>query len=512
MSARSNSSRSAGASHYFFSGGALGRTGWARPGQPVTGSQRPVDPLGCGRCPDSVRGFELVASSISRQVPRSMDFEFHPMQVDGYLRKAHRAWLGWKLRSPAERSPDDDPLAAYRSVTGLPLFRRIGELPESDPLRAPLRRWVYRLAEQRIDHPTLSALERERREEHRHPDMPVRQALSFARFLTQALGDAPRREPWSRLLVEHTPPISTRAVELWQRRREIARRMGLGHPREIEAPLPDVATVASALAQTTSERVRELGIGSLASYFERAIGSDVPAEWPARLTPQRMLDYFRDGDLLRSLSLEAAPLPESLGAASFCRALGVLGAAWFEALAPQDQPFVIAHDPYGLGRHEAAALFSLLPLNARFARRHLDISARALPDVRRRLAQIWLLDLALMAFRVRLRQPALTSERAFRESFSELAHSDLALSLPETAAGALFPLGVEDEQALLGRLLAAARAEALVEAHDEDWFRNPRAIEQLRAEARLPPRGEADPEQVARALAVTQRRLQAYLR
>jgi hypothetical protein len=117
-----------------------------------------------------------------------------------------------------------------------------------------------------------------------------------------------------------------------------------------------------------------------------------------------------------------------------------------------------------------------------------------------------------MAFRVRLRQPALTSERAFRESFSELAHSDLALSLPETAAGALFPLGVEDEQALLGRLLAAARAEALVEAHDEDWFRNPRAIEQLRAEARLPPRGEADPEQVARALAVTQRRLQAYLR
>jgi hypothetical protein len=461
---------------------------------------------------NSARGFELVASPISRQVPRNVDFEFHPLEVDRHLRKAHRAWLSWKLRPAAERDPDDDPLAAYRSVTGLPLFRRITELPESDPLRAPLRRWVYRLAEQRIDHPALSALERERKEEHRHPDMPVREALSFAQFLSRALGDAPRREPWSRLLLEHAPPISTRAIELWQRRREIARRMGLGHPREIEAPLPDVATVATALTQTTRERVRELGIGSLSTYFERAIGSDVPGDWPARLAPQRMLDYFRDGDLLRSLSLEAPPLPASVGAASFCRALGVLGAAWFEALAPQDQPFVIAHDPYGLGRHEAAALFSLLPLNARFARRHLDISARALSDVQRRLAQIWLLDLALWAFRVRLRQPALTSERAFRESFSELAHADFGLSLPEAAAGALFPLGVEDEQALLGRLLAALRTEALVEAHDEDWFRNPRAIDELRATARLPPKTEADPEQVARALAVTQRRLQAYLR
>jgi hypothetical protein len=273
-----------------------------------------------------------------------------------------------------------------------------------------------------------------------------------------------------------------------------------------------VPAVAETLARTTRERVRELALGSFAGFVERAVGSDVPGQWPARLTPQRLLDYFRDGDLLRSLSLEAAPLPASLGAASFCRALGRLGAAWYEALAPEDQPFVVAHDPYGLGRHQAAALFSLLPLNARFASRHLDISASARADVERRLGQIWLLDLAVAAFRVRLRQPALTSERSFREAFSELAHDDLGLVLPETAAGALFPLGVEDEQALLGRLLATARAEALVEAHDEDWFRNPRAIDQLRAEARLPPSSQADPEQVARALALTTGRLERLLR
>lgn len=442
-----------------------------------------------------------------------MDFEFNPIEVDRQLRRAQRAWLFWKLR---ERNHEDDdashPLAAYRSITGQTLFRHLTGLPDNDPLRVPLRRWVYRLAEQRIDQPTLSALDHARHDARHHPDAPGQQAVSFATLLTRALGDAPRREPWTRVLVEDAPPISARSVELWQRRRELARRMGLDHPAQIEAPLPDVVATADSLAHTTRQRVRELGLGSLAGYYERAIGADVPGQWPARLSTQRLFDYFRDGDLLRSLSLTTARMPSSVGAASFCRALGLVGGAWFEAIAPENQPFVIAHDPYGLGRHEAAALFALLPLNARFAQRHLDLAATAVPDFQRQLAQIWLLDLALAAFRVRLRRSALTSERSFRESFSELANSDLTLSLPEQAAGALFPLGVEDEQALLGRLLAVERVERLIEAHDEDWFRNPRAIEQLRAEASLPPATEADPERVARALASTQLRLEQLLR
>lgn len=406
---------------------------------------------------------------------------------------------------------DQQPLAAYRSVTGLALFRRLGEMPEHDPLRTPLRRWVYRLAEQRIDQDSLNELALERHREHRHPDAPGRAPVSFATSLSRTLGDPPRRALWTRLLVEHSPGVSERAVELWQRRREIARRMGLGDPAEIESPVAGMEAFADQVAATTRERMRELGLGSLADLFERAIGADAPGLWPARLTPQRVLDYFRDGDLLRSLELQAAPLPASFGAASLCRALGVLGSAWFEALAPTDQPFVIAHDPYGLGRHEARALFAGLPRNPRFAQRHLDISAHASPDLLRRLGRIWLIDLALAALRVRLRRHALASERAFREAFAELAHADLGLSLPESAAGALFALGVEDEQALAGELLAVERADALIEAHDEDWFRNPRAIEQLRFEARLPPRGSVAPERLEAASKRALRRLTELL-
>jgi hypothetical protein len=441
-----------------------------------------------------------------------VDFELNPVEIDRHLARARASWLAWKLRErPGEAGAEEQPLAAYRPVTGLSLFRRLGELPMHDPLRTPLRRWVYRLAEQRIDQDSLNELEQERQREQRHADIPGRIAVSFAGMLNRALGDPPRRELWSRLVLQHAPPVSALTVELWQRRREVARRMGLGGPAEIESPVAGLEALAERMTATTRERMRELGLGSLADLFEAAIGADAPGLWPARLTPQRVLDYFRDGDLLRSLELQAAPLPASFGAASTCRALGVLGSAWFEALAPGDQPFVIAHDPYGLGRHEARALFAGLPRNARFAQRHLDVSGNAMPDLQRRLARIWLIDLALAAFRVRLRRHALGSEPAFREAFAELAHADLGLSLPRAAAGAVFALGVEDEQALAGELLAIERADALVEAHDEDWFRNPRAIEQLRAEARLPPRTEVSPERIEAALTRTLKRLTELL-
>src|SRR5690606_16449956 len=141
------------------------------------------------------------------------------------------------------------------------------------------------------------------------------------------------------------------------------------------------------------DRMRELAPKTPAELLGNALGQDIRADWPARLSLQRLSDYFRNGDLLRSLELRSTPLPQALGAASFCRALGVLGAAWLEALAPQDQPFVVAHDPYGLQRHEAAASFALLPLNARFLTRHLEVPRSALPDVQRRLGQLWLVTL-----------------------------------------------------------------------------------------------------------------------
>lgn len=451
----------------------------------------------------------------SRGKCSSVDFEWNPVELDRQLARAFACWRAWRLRRrepDQESDTDDNPLGIFRAITGQTLFRRIGELPEFDPLREPLRRWVYRLAEQRIDHDVLTRLTRER-QLIRHPaDAPRQAGLSIDEMLKRSLADAPRRELWMRLLLDSSRPVSEVTVELWQRRSEIARRLGLSAPASIESPASNVHDLGVELAATLRDRIHELELKSPADYLEKALGQDIPGNWPGRLSPQRMLDYFRDGALLASLDLRAPPLPQALGPASFCRALGILGAAWLEALAPTDQPFVVAHDPYGLQRHAAGALFSLLPLNARFLTRHLEVATHAVPDVQRRLAQLWLLELAVTAFRVQLRRYALQGERAFREAFYELGHRDLELTLRPELAGALFSPGIEDEQHLAGLLLAAQRAEQLLEAHDEDWFRNPRAIEQLRAEAHQPPSVHVEPEVLAAASSVTTTRLQRLLR
>jgi hypothetical protein len=481
----------------------------------------------------------------SRQVA-AVAFQHSPIELDRALARAAGQWAGWRQRLRLEPGPedeDDDVLAQFRTITGSSLFRELGELPEHDPLREPLQRWVYRLAEQRINAEAITRLERERRRKREIAEAPGRASVSIARLLAGCLEDAPRREQWLRLFLEHAQPVSAISIELWQRRREIARRMRLSSPAQIEsslqlpapsaaasppaAPSPivlpapaaapaDPGEAAVALAQRLSEalrdRMRELAPTSPAALIDCALGRDIPGAWPGRLSAQRLSDFFRGSDLLRSLDLRLEALPSAFGAASFCRALGVLGAAWFEALAPADQPFVVAHDPYGAGRHAAAALFALLPLNAKFLSRHLELPRAALPDVQRRLAQLCLVDLAQAALRLRLRPHALASERAFREAFSELANHELQVSLPPTVAGSLFQLDVEDEQRLLGRLLAAERERELTEAHDEDWFRNPRAIEQLRAEAHRPPSVRVELGRAEAALSQTTRRLNQLLR
>jgi hypothetical protein len=494
---------------------------------------------------------ELVAASAPRQV-RCVAFQHSPVELDRTLARAAGQWAGWRLRLRTEAAKDepsdDDVLDHFRPVTGQALFEELKQLHEQDPLREPLQRWVYRLAEQRINTDTLTRLERERRRIRQIPDAPGRAGVSIARMLAGCLEDGPRSELWMRLFLEQAPAVSAIGVELWQRRREIARRMGLGSPAQIESSIelspaapaaltpgalgpapPSAATLPSAtapasapldaavelarrLSEALRERFHELGLRSPAALIGCALGRDVGGNWPGRLSPQRLSDFFRDGDLLRSLDLRLGSMPNALGAASFCRALGAFGAAWFEALAPADQPFVVAHDPYGCQRHEAAALFALLPLNAQFLMRHLDVPRTALLDVQRQLAQLWLIELGQAAFRLRLRPLALASERTFRETFSELANRDLAVSLPPAVAGALFALDVEDEQRLLGQLLAVERARELTQVHDEDWFRNPRALEQLRAEAHRPPAVRVELRRVEAALDETTRRLDKLLR
>jgi hypothetical protein len=93
----------------------------------------------------------------------------------------------------------------------------------------------------------------------------------------------------------------------------------------------------------------------------------------------------------------------------------------------------------------------------------------------------------LLALRVLQDAPSLDGPRALREAFAEHAPLTLGFELPPEAAGLFFRPRLGDAQRLAGWFLAAAQAHELADEHDEDWFRNPRAIEQLRAEGSSPP-------------------------
>jgi hypothetical protein len=191
-------------------------------------------------------------------------------------------------------------------------------------------------------------------------------------------------------------------------------------------------------------------------------------------------------------------LPGALVPASFLRALARVGAAWVDGLAPTDQPFVVAHDPYGLGRRVVGALFGTLPLNPEFARRRLSMAAHASSGYLRVLGRVVLVEARKAALSVLLRAALLRQGGDAAEELPPLSQQALGVSLRPEWCGALIRLHVDTPQRFAGILLAASRVTELIQQHDSDWFRNPRAIEQVRAETSMPPKVRVDREALTR--------------
>jgi hypothetical protein len=167
----------------------------------------------------------------------------------------------------------------------------------------------------------------------------------------------------------------------------------------------------------------------------------------------------------------------------------------------------VSEDPYGLREHELAALFGLLPLSPAFARRALGVSGEKLDQQLRTLAPVVLLEARARALVVRLRAPALEGGAAMLRAFEESTTRAFSISVPGNIAGALWQLHSDDAQRYAGLLLAAAQSEQLVEQHDDDWYRNPRAADQLRSETRLSPEVVCSEEELERGAAALRRLL-----
>jgi hypothetical protein len=271
-----------------------------------------------------------------------------------------------------------------------------------------------------------------------------------------------------------------------QRRTELAHRLRLDLD-ELELPAPDVVDVAREWLERSRDLAREFRVRTLADVIGHGLAAETHRGFPSRINEALFVDWFREGGLLQDLEPRNLRLPEPYGAASFWRALVQFGYAFRGAAATSKQPFVIAHDPYGLDAWAVGFVFAGLLGSGSFSKRQLDLSLAHAVETRRAAARIELFASRWCALAVTLRGRALSSYDRLLKDFPELAHEALGCELAPELALSLPRLRVDDAQRFCGWALARARLDTLQESHDEDWFRNPRAIDQIRSEAELSP-------------------------
>jgi hypothetical protein len=403
----------------------------------------------------------------------------------------------YRRRLSSGHIADDDPFFRGRIVAGKRAFEAVRSLDAADPLRRSLERWVYRLAEERIDAACILEVARERHQSEHVIAEPERTKTTLSVVLARMLSEAPRRQTWFASYVGASSGLGGAVAKLWERRAEVAARLGVSDPDTVESPGATVTRDAEAWLVRTADVFSEV-LGKPERFFDVALGSRASENWPRHITPSVILDLFRGTDLLRGLDLDPGELPQAFAPTSFLRALGRVGAAWADATAPNDQPFVIAHDPYGLRRRTMGGLFGSLPAQRSFSTRALGVDGSRLAEHRRALWGAVLVESRALALRTILRRSALGGARAFRETFEGRVADAFRLNVPPFAAGSLWSPRIDSEQRFAGLLLAAREARRLRDVHDEDWYRNPRAVEELRDEAKRPPDATTTEEALAR--------------
>jgi hypothetical protein len=211
-----------------------------------------------------------------------------------------------------------------------------------------------------------------------------------------------------------------------------------------------------------------------------AFARDAGEGWPARLTARWLGDVFRPSGLLAGLRLAPARLPRVWGASSFALALGEIGVAVQLAARPPALPFSLHQHPFGVRRHARHALFAGLVADETFAVTVLGLGRDRARDQCRRVAGAFLAALRIDALRVLLARALEHGRQDGEEALRELGDTIFGSPPPVALCGVVPQLRPGDAAAFAGALSSQGERARLVAAYDEDWFRNPRAAEDLR--------------------------------
>jgi len=393
-----------------------------------------------------------------------------------------------------ERLADDETLAWLREARG------------KDPLAESLERWLLRLRE----HAECAPRRRKLGEALNTTLHPVREPESGLRtlgdLLRTALARPAERAALLRSFFGAAGGLSEQVKRLWEERAQFAERVGASLA-SFEVASPAVLPAARDFLSQTRDAYQTLGIDGGERLLTLALAEDAHEGWPSRLSSRSVAALLPEPEWFEGLRLAPFSLPEAHGAASFARAFGAVGRALADAAAARRTPFVMTRDVFDAQRENMGALLSLLPTSRAFATRRLGLGAGSATDHVRSLSRTALVSARTAAFRVLLRELLLGGSRSLQQNFGELAELAFGFELPLPVAGAFIRARPRDTQRFAALLQASRTTSALIERHDEDWFRNPRAIRELRAELEqpLPPGPDAE------ALSAGGRALQAGL-
>lgn len=416
-----------------------------------------------------------------------------PMELSRISSRAEESAWAWQDRLSELAIVEDAPLEEWRNILGKQFIHEfLEELGADDPLRPFLLRWLTHLLELRVNAATYTECARLRYHDVHALEAPERTKATIDQMSRKVLGEE-RREQWLKSLAPRGQRLAETVLHLWQRRVEVYNRLNGPSLDETELPTPAVYTLAEEALRLTEPLTAELsGLSKALAHVTKPS----PLNFPAHLSAPALSDWFRDTRLLESVKLRSFNWPKPLGATSFALAMDRFGATWQRALAPSNQPFVVAVDPLGLSEQTNGWLFANLLATPAFQRRHLGGAATKQRDINRFWGMAGVHELRLRATRVLTRQALLLDHRERPRALEHLGERVWGEPLHKHLVGVLPQLRSSDPQRFCAIALGTLLRQSIIDAHDEDWFRNPRAVDELRSNAARPPSSTTSPETV----------------
>lgn len=420
--------------------------------------------------------------------------ELDLLELDQQIARAARVHRLWQSALRDGESAVACPPGASRAEqrTTLEELRSL----EDGWLGDPLRRWVLRLLQEKSLAGEIAAVEEQFRIQRHAVSEPMRAELSLAELLERALRHATETRLWLDHYLRVCGGLASASGALWRRRAELAEELGHDFVDTLELPSDEMDKTAKSLLADSDDAYQSLALRELGELLVTTQASAASDGWPGKLTPRTVVDLVAAPDLFRGLRVRFARVPRALGPASYLRALTRLGGVWSEASAPSHLPFVLVSDPGHLREHTYGAAFGLLPLLPEFIKTRLGLSRGRARGHVRALAGAVLIESRALALRVLLRSPALRGTSPVGEAFERGTSRAFGFRLDAPLAGAIFRFRFDDAQRLSGLLLAASLQRHFIETHDEDWFRNPRAIDELRTQANSPAAATVAPQRL----------------